>query len=88
MPAAALRPGPAHSYPGVIPSLLASNSFRGDLRTLKDILGHSDITTTMIYAHLAPEHLDKAFSLDPLSSVRSYAASHFSAKVDRNYERS
>lgn len=39
----------------------------GDLRTLKDILGHADITTTMIYAHLAPEHLDKALSLNPLS---------------------
>ncbi|WP_236715529.1 tyrosine-type recombinase/integrase [Pseudomonas sp. BMS12] len=39
----------------------------GDLRTLKDILGHADITTTMIYAHLAPEHLDKALTLNPLS---------------------
>ncbi|MDD0841497.1 phage integrase [Pseudomonas sp. Gutcm_11s] len=39
----------------------------GDIRTLKDILGHSDITTTMIYAHLAPEHLDKALTLNPLS---------------------
>lgn len=31
----------------------------GDLRTLRDILGHADIQTTMRYAHLAPEHLDK-----------------------------
>ena len=38
----------------------------GDLRTLRDILGHADITTTMVYAHLAPEHLDKALSLNPL----------------------
>lgn len=38
----------------------------GDLRTLKDILGHSDIKTTMRYAHLAPEHLDKALHLNPL----------------------
>lgn len=38
----------------------------GDLRTLKDILGHADITTTMVYAHLAPEHLDKALLLNPL----------------------
>lgn len=47
----------------------------GDLRTLKDILGHADITTTMVYAHLAPEHLDKALSLNPLvlSSSRSHA---------------
>lgn len=39
----------------------------GDLRTLKDILGHADISTTMIYAHLAPEHLYKAVSLNPLA---------------------
>lgn len=39
----------------------------GDLRTLKDILGHADIGTTMIYAHLAPEHLDKALMLNPLA---------------------
>lgn len=39
----------------------------GDLRTLKDILGHADISTTMIYAHLAPEHLHKAVSLNPLA---------------------
>ncbi|WP_330114433.1 tyrosine-type recombinase/integrase [Pseudomonas sp. JS3066] len=39
----------------------------GDLRTLKDILGHADITTTMLYAHLAPEYLDKARSLNPLA---------------------
>lgn len=43
----------------------------GDLRTLKDILGHADITTTMVYAHLAPEHLDKALSLNPLSLASS-----------------
>lgn len=58
-----------------------------DLRTLKDILGHSDITTTMIYAHLAPEHLDKAFSLDPLSlSSTATLLATSQQKVDRNYE--
>lgn len=28
-----------------------------NLRTIKELLGHSDIKTTMIYAHLAPDHL-------------------------------
>lgn len=31
-----------------------------NLRTIKELLGHSDIKTTMIYAHLAPEHLKGA----------------------------
>ena len=39
----------------------------GDLRTLRDILGHADIKMTMRYAHLAPEHLDKALALNPLA---------------------
>ena len=29
----------------------------GDIRPLKDLLGHSSITTTMIYSHLTPGHL-------------------------------
>ena len=28
-----------------------------DLPTVQKLLGHFDITTTMIYAHWAPEHL-------------------------------
>ena len=31
-----------------------------DLPTVKKLLGHADIETTMIYAHLADEHVDKA----------------------------
>ncbi len=36
-----------------------------DLPTVKKLLGHADIETTMIYAHLADEHVDKA--VDQLS---------------------
>ncbi len=32
----------------------------GSLKELQEILGHSDIKTTMIYAHLVPEHLQNA----------------------------
>ena len=28
-----------------------------DLPTVQKLLGHSDIQTTMIYSHLAPDHL-------------------------------
>jgi len=31
-----------------------------DLPTLQQLMGHSSITTTMIYAHLAPDHVMKA----------------------------
>ncbi|MEA3490149.1 MAG: tyrosine-type recombinase/integrase [Candidatus Omnitrophota bacterium] len=31
-----------------------------DLATVRQLLGHSDIQTTMIYSHLADEHVDKA----------------------------
>jgi site-specific recombinase XerD len=31
-----------------------------DLPTVKKLMGHSDIQTTMIYAHLAPDHLTDA----------------------------
>jgi len=36
-----------------------------DLPTVGKLMGHSDVETTMIYAHLAPEHLTKAVSKLP-----------------------
>jgi hypothetical protein len=38
-----------------------------DLKTVGEILGHSDYETTMIYAHLADEHIKK--SVNNLPSV-------------------
>jgi len=40
----------------------------GNIVVLKDILGHSTITTTMRYAHLAPDHLSDAVELNPLDN--------------------
>lgn len=31
-----------------------------DLPTVQKLMGHSDIQTTMMYAHLAPDHLVEA----------------------------
>ena len=31
-----------------------------DLPTVMKLMGHADIQTTMIYSHLADEHVDKA----------------------------
>ncbi|WYW33406.1 tyrosine-type recombinase/integrase [Vibrio harveyi] len=39
----------------------------GNIIVLRDILGHSEITTTMRYAHLAPNHLNDAVKLNPLN---------------------
>lgn len=39
----------------------------GNILTLQKILGHASINQTMIYAHLAPDYLNDAISLNPLS---------------------
>ncbi len=38
----------------------------GNILTLQRILGHSDIRMTMIYSHLAPDHLEEAKQYAPL----------------------
>jgi len=38
----------------------------GNILTLQRILGHSDIRMTMIYSHLAPDHLEEAKKYAPL----------------------
>lgn len=41
----------------------------GNILVLKDILGHSDIKMTMVYAHFAPEHLEDAIIKNPLTNL-------------------
>lgn len=47
-----------HSLRHTFASWLVMNGV--DLATVKTLLGHSNIATTMIYAHLADEHIDNA----------------------------
>ena len=42
----------------------------GNILVLQKILGHTDIKTTMRYAHLAPDHLEEATTLNPLSNIK------------------
>lgn len=39
----------------------------GNILVLRDILGHSDIKMTMVYAHFAPSHLEDAVTKNPLN---------------------
>lgn len=41
----------------------------GNILVLKEILGHSDIKMTMIYAHFAPKHLEDAITKNPLTMI-------------------
>lgn len=41
-----------------------------DIRTLKDLLGHKDITTTEIYTHLDNEQLREATNSNPLANFK------------------
>lgn len=42
----------------------------GNILTLQKILGHATILQTMVYAHLAPDYLNEASKLNPLSTLR------------------
>lgn len=42
----------------------------GNIITLQRILGHSTLAMTMKYAHLAPEHLQEAVRLNPISKMK------------------
>ena len=37
-----------------------------DLPTVQRLMGHASVETTMIYAHLAPDHLSKAVNKLPI----------------------
>lgn len=41
----------------------------GNILVLKEILGHADISMTMVYAHFAPSHLETAVTFNPLQNL-------------------
>ncbi|CCE25441.1 phage integrase [Methylotuvimicrobium alcaliphilum] len=41
----------------------------GNILTLQKILGHQSLTMTMRYAHLSPDHLEKARELSPFAKI-------------------
>jgi len=41
----------------------------GNILMLQRILGHANVTMTMRYSHLSPEHLQEAKNLNPLSRL-------------------
>jgi len=43
----------------------------GNILALQKVLGHASLTMTMRYAHLAPDHLQEAVSLNPLTRLHT-----------------
>lgn len=60
---------PKHQFTHVLRHTFASHFMMngGNILVLKEILGHSEITMTMVYAHFSPNHLEDATSKNPLT---------------------
>ena len=53
-----------------------------DVRTLKEVLGHENLDTTMIYTHIVDQNLKDAAESNPLSAVRQ--RNHTADDCDEN----
>jgi site-specific recombinase XerD len=51
---------------------LMYNEGEVDVLTLKDILGHEQLTTTQIYTHLSNKKLEEAAEMNPLAKIKGH----------------
>jgi len=49
-------------------------------RLVKEILGHADLKTTLIYAHLSPAHLRSEIAKTERPAMPATMPAHFSTK--------
>ncbi len=57
----------AHKLRHTAATLMYSNGL--DIRTLQEVLGHSNLETTMIYTHISDANLQSAATINPISRV-------------------
>ena len=62
----------AHKLRHTAATLMYQNGV--DIRTLQNILGHTSVSTTMIYTHIDGRSLREAASKNPLASVKPHTA--------------
>ena len=62
----------AHKLRHTAATLMYQNGV--DIRTLQNILGHTSVSTTMIYTHIEDSSLREAASKNPLASVKPHTA--------------
>lgn len=62
----------AHKLRHTAATLMYQNGV--DIRTLQNVLGHSSVSTTMIYTHIEDESMREAAAKNPLASVRPHRA--------------
>lgn len=62
---------PKHQNTHVLRHTFASHFMMngGNILVLRDILGHSEIKMTMVYAHFSPNHLEDAITKNPFASA-------------------